>query len=437
MHAPSKTSNEYFLFSAQVKEFSSFCNRRVQMSWQEAPLDKMLTAMADNDWKHVRNTISPIFSVHRLKRVELQMTQCCDRLLTALNNKAAIEDDIDVRAHMADYSLECIASTVFGQTLNCAAGTEHEFIGHAKAVLGVEAARPLRGLAAVAPTLARVLKRMLRVRYLPKETLNYFTGIIEDAKIVADDPKNQDFLKMMINAHRLDEEDEEEGIDWRRKSESSDLDRVPLSQALDTDEVLAQGLAFLFSGHSTVTDSLTCTLYLLATHADVQEKVVDELTIMTGNAAKVEYETLQELSYLQGVIDESLRLYSPTLRVERVCSKDTVINGLHIPSKTTIVIPIQAIHLDPDLWPDPQTFNPKRFSSEERAKRDPYCWQPFGMGPRSCIGVRLALMQMKMALVHVLSKFKVSPCAATVHPIIRDKVTGSPQDVFLRFQPRD
>jgi cytochrome P450 family 3 subfamily A len=172
-------------------------------------------------------------------------------------------------------------------------------------------------------------------------------------------------------------------------------------------------------------------------HNDVQEKVVDEITIMTSNASKVDNETLQELSYLQCVIDESLRLYSPTLRVERVCSKEAVINGLHIPVKTTIVIPIQAIHLDPDLWPDPLTFNPKRFTTEERAKRDPYSWQPFGMGPRSCVGVRLALMQMKMALVHILRAFKVSTSPATVQPIQRHKVTGAPQDVFLKFEPRD
>lgn len=420
-----------------MKEFSSFTNRRVYSTWHESPLDKMLMAISDNDWKHVRNTITPLFGNCKLKKTEVQANKCCEQLISNFSSKVDLQEVIDIKTFMAAYSMDLIANAVFGQPLDSLKDPENLFIKHANAVLNVENTRPLRHLGAVAPNLMRIIKWCLRLRYLPKDTLNYFTGILDDAKILADDPDKPDVLKMLVNAHKLDEESEEDFAASKRKSESSDMDQSPLSKALEDNEVLAQALAFFFTAHSPVTDCLTFTLYLLALHPDVQEKVVDEITIMLVSQPKVDYDSLSELNYLQKVISESLRLYSPVLRIERVCNKEAVINGLHIPKKTNIGIPIQAIHMDPTGWPDPEKFDPNRFNEEEKAKRDPYYWQPFGMGPRCCIGIRLAMMQVKMALVYILRNYKVLKCEETIVPVIRDKNSGSPIDVFLKFEARD
>ena len=69
-------------------------------------------------------------------------------------------------------------------------------------------------------------------------------------------------------------------------------------------------------------------------------------------------------------------------------------------------MPPYVLHLDPDLWPDPEKFDPDRFSSENKDTQEPYSYMPFGMGPHQCTGTRFALLEMKIAMLKILSKIK-------------------------------
>ena len=71
-----------------------------------------------------------------------------------------------------------------------------------------------------------------------------------------------------------------------------------------------------------------------------------------------------------------------------------------------VVVPIYAIHHDPKIWPEPEKFNPYRFTPEEKAKHGPYDWMPFGAGPRNCIAMRFALLEVKVAAAFLLQKYK-------------------------------
>ncbi len=70
---------------------------------------------------------------------------------------------------------------------------------------------------------------------------------------------------------------------------------------------------------------------------------------------------------------------------------------------------------DSTFYPDPHTFDPDRFIPEVKAERNPYTYLPFGHGPRNCVGMRFALLQMKIAIAKVLSKYRVLPCDKTVN----------------------
>ena len=72
-----------------------------------------------------------------------------------------------------------------------------------------------------------------------------------------------------------------------------------------------------------------------------------------------------------------------------------------------VTVPIYAIHHDPKIWPEPEKFNPYRFTSEEKTKHGAYDWMPFGSGPRNCIAMRLALMEMKISVAYLIRKYKI------------------------------
>ncbi|XP_037094220.1 probable cytochrome P450 6a14 [Pollicipes pollicipes] len=112
------------------------------------------------------------------------------------------------------------------------------------------------------------------------------------------------------------------------------------------------------------------------------------------------------MTYLDRVLSETLRLYSPATRLERECTKDYTLPGtnVHLPKGTLVQIPVLVLHRDPDHYPDPLRFDPDRFLPEEREKRHPCAYLPFGQGPRNCIAMRFALFEAKVALAALLQK---------------------------------
>ena len=95
-----------------------------------------------------------------------------------------------------------------------------------------------------------------------------------------------------------------------------------------------------------------------------------------------------------------------TCSTQRECNKETVIRGITVHEGTVVVAPTHAIHYDPKIWPEPERFNPWRFTPEEKGKHSSYDWLPFGAGPRNCLAMRLALLEVKVAVAHLVQKYK-------------------------------
>uniref|UniRef100_A0A8C0WIQ1 unspecific monooxygenase n=1 Tax=Castor canadensis TaxID=51338 RepID=A0A8C0WIQ1_CASCN len=155
--------------------------------------------------------------------------------------------------------------------------------------------------------------------------------------------------------------------------------------------------------------------------------------------APATYDALVQMEYLDMVVNETLRLYPIAGRLERLCKTDVEINGAFIPKGTVVMVPTYALHRDPKLWQEPEEFHPERFSKKNKDSIDPYIFMPFGNGPRNCLGMRFALMNMKVALIRVLQNFTFKPCKETQIPMKLSKqgFLQAEKPIVLKAVPRD
>ena len=159
----------------------------------------------------------------------------------------------------------------------------------------------------------------------------------------------------------------------------------PMAPGLARDEAMTIFLA----GHDTTAAALTWTWHLLAVHPQVPRRLERELDEVLGARAPAPAD-LPALVLTRGVLDETLRLYPPVGRIGRRPVADYVIDGCRIPAGAPVFLSPYVTGRDPRWWPDPERFDPYRWTSEAAAGRPRHAAFPFGAGPRSCIGGHMA-----------------------------------------------
>ena len=168
---------------------------------------------------------------------------------------------------------------------------------------------------------------------------------------------------------------------------------------------------FMFAGHDTSAATLNWAIYLLGRYPDKQQKLHNELNAIFGGDkyCDITNDHLKELVYLDLVIKEVLRLYSPSVFIGRKTDEKVVIDGKEIPEGSEITIFSYLIQRHPDIWNEPNKFIPERFDVESDLykKRSPYAYLPFSVGPRNCIGQRFALQELKIILAKFFRQFSV------------------------------
>jgi cytochrome P450 len=169
--------------------------------------------------------------------------------------------------------------------------------------------------------------------------------------------------------------------------------------------LLKDELITIFSaGHETSANALAWTLYLLAKHPDIAQKVKAEAEeVLQGRMPA--FDDLRKLTYARQVIEEGMRLYPPAWGIGRYALEDDQWQDYHIEKGTVMACEIYGLHHHPDLWENPEVFDPERFSPEQVKARPSHHYLPFGAGPRMCIGNHFAMMEMQLLLPLLVRSF--------------------------------
>uniref|UniRef100_A0A672ZD81 unspecific monooxygenase n=1 Tax=Sphaeramia orbicularis TaxID=375764 RepID=A0A672ZD81_9TELE len=356
-----------------VKEcYSFFTNRRNFRL--NGPLYDAVSIAEDDHWKRIRSVLSPSFTSGRLKEMFDIMKHHSSNLVNSMKQKADKDQALELKEFFGPYSMDVVTSTAFSVDIDSLNNPSDPFVGNIKKMLKFDLFNPL---------------------FLAIGTVLFFTTIPKKWKNV-----RVDFLQLMIDSQTSSGADEYKG--------------------LNDHEILSQAMIFIFAGYETSSSTLTFLAYNLATNPDIMKKLQEEIDTTFPNKASVQYQELMQMEYLDCVINESLRLYPIAPRLERVAKASVEINGLVIPKDMVVMVPTWPLHRDPDVWPEPEAFKPERFSKENKETIDPYSYMPFGTGPRNCIGMRFALVMMKLAVVEILQRYSFSTCEETEIPFEMD-----------------
>jgi len=161
------------------------------------------------------------------------------------------------------------------------------------------------------------------------------------------------------------------------------------------------------AGHTTTASALAWTWYVLSEHPDAQEQVEDECRAVLGGRAPG-MEDLPALGHTRRTIEEVLRLYPPTWLTARSPVEDDGLGGYTIPAGALVLLSPYLTHRHPEIWENPDRFDPRRFTFESAAARPPFAYFPFGGGPRRCVGSAFAATEMQLIVATVAQRYRLT-----------------------------
>jgi cytochrome P450 len=305
---------------------------------------------SDGDvWLRQRRTLQPLFTPRRVAGYTELMTAEAARIAAAPEGGA-----VDLHQLMQRYTLRVVGRALFGDDVD-------------------EAVPELLRLVPVVSDLA-----LARTLQLVRTSLDWPTP--RSRRIVRERAAQYAIVDRIIARHA--------GTDGNDMISRLRAARDPeTGQPLSAAEIRDQVLVFLLAGHETTAGALTFTLYLLGRHPEIQERVAADDGL------------------IRAALLEGMRLYPPAYSTERRADVDTTLRGHRVPAGTRVMLSSYVTHRHPDFWPDPDRFDPDRFTGD--AKRPRYAYFPFGGGPRSCIGEHFALLEATVLLRTLLARHRV------------------------------
>ncbi|XP_032682977.1 cytochrome P450 9e2-like [Odontomachus brunneus] len=392
-----------------VKDFEHFPDHRTFASEDIDPLfGKNIFSLRGNRWKEMRNTLSPSFTASKMKAMFELVSKCSREFSEYLADHPEECSSVDTKEIFRRYTTDVIATSAFGISVNSLKDRNNEFF--------------TRGMEFTNFASIRTMLKFLLFRMSPRLTkalgINLFSPATSQffKKVVAETIKTReeqgiirpDMIHLLMQA---------------RNKESSSVHEMTL------DDIVAQAFIFFLAGFSTSATLMCFVAHELAVNRDIQDRLWKEVEKhFAEGKGEISYESVSKMVYMDMVVSETLRKYPPVIFIDRLCVKSYELpppkpggKNLNVEHNSMMMAPVYALHHDPKYFPNPDKFDPERFSDENIDNIVPYTYMPFGHGPRKCIGNRFALMETKLLIAHLLHKFIFKATEKTIYPVVFDK----------------
>ncbi|XP_044731302.1 uncharacterized protein LOC123294248 [Chrysoperla carnea] len=413
-----------------VKDFDHFVNH-IDVFFKADPLfGRSLFAIKDKKWRDMRNILTPVFTGSKLRGLVQLISNCGEQTVKYLTEKCKEQDNKLLKVDLLDmttrFTNDVIATAAFGIEVNSIQNPNNEFFEAGREIIKFPAWRVL--IMFFLPTIAKIFE----IRLAPKYVYNFLYNIINETIRVREEKHivRPDMVHLLVEGRK-----EQKRMVEEKSAKNEDVSSLTNS-VLTNDDIVAQGFIFFLAGYGNVAIIMSFAAYELAVQPELQKRLQDEIAhTLKENNGKLDYDVIKKMKYLDMVIAETLRKWTPVTFIDRECTKAYQIKSddltVDVEPGMAITIPTVGFHYDPKYFPNPNKFDPERFSDENKEKMNPYVYMPFGLGPRVCIAVRFVLLETKIFLINLLTQFDVVVTEKTPIPmVLKAGNTVRPKDGF-------
>jgi cytochrome P450 len=189
--------------------------------------------------------------------------------------------------------------------------------------------------------------------------------------------------------------------DEEASAETSEAER-----RMSDKQIRDEALTLFLAGHETTANALTWTWYLLSQNPECESRMHEEVDrVLSGRTPG--FDDFPALRYTEMVLAEAMRLYPPAWGVGRMNLEAFEIGGIEVPARSICLLSPYVMHRNPAYYPDPERFDPERWTPEARQARPKFSYFPFGGGSRVCIGERFAWLEGVLILAALARKWKL------------------------------
>jgi cytochrome P450 len=333
-------------------------------------LGKGLLTSEGDFWLRQRRLIQPAFVRSRLAAYGPTMVTAAERVLAEWKPG----ETRDMASEMSRITLDITAATLFG-------GDAHDSANEVRDILQFMQESFLVRFSRIIPIPIWIpTPHNLHARKQVRRLDEIVYGFIKQRRQSGED--KGDLLSILLHAR-----DEGDG------------------QGMSDQQVRDEAMTLFLAGHETTALALAWTWYLLATHPEVEHRLLTELAeVLAGRPATVE--DIPRLKYTEAVVTEAMRVLPPVYAIGREALDDCEIGGFRVPSKTTILMSQWVVHHDPRWFHEPEKFQPERWLGDMVHRLPKYAYFPFGGGPRLCVGNTFAMMELVLVLATIAPRFR-------------------------------
>ncbi|XP_050270651.1 cytochrome P450 CYP749A22-like [Quercus robur] len=352
-----------------------------------------LSASEGEKWAKMKKLANHAFHAESLKNMTPAMITSAEEMLERWKHHEGKE--IEVFEEIRLYTSEVISKTAFGSSY-----VEGKKIF--QMLMKLASLTAINGYKLRFPGISKIYKTNdeIESEELEKDIHDSILEIIKkrEMKVMTREfgsSTGGDFLDLLLKAHH-----------------DANVDR-----RISVQDIVDECKTFYIAGQETTTTLLTWTLFLLAIHPDWQEKARKEVLDFFGQQNPTP-DGITKLKTMSMIINETLRLYTPTLSVLRIVEREARLGKLILPANLSLYIPPLALHHDPQIWGEGvHLFKPERFSEgvAKATNNNIAAFFPFGMGPRTCVGMNFATNEAKIALSMILQRYAFTISPTYVH----------------------